>query len=301
MNIKGRDEEMLIIDDLKEQEFMTDIEKSIAQYFIKQEKNLENISTRKIAEDLYVAPSTIVRFCQKLGYNGYADFREAFLKEVDYIHTHFQEFNPNIPFTEKDSDWQIANNIGHLYKETVSDTLSLIDYKTLEKCHALLNTSEILYVFAAGDLIEPAYSFKNKMARIEKKVQIVDRTDMAYVTAAQKYLNISYVLISYSGETSQTVRLAHFLKREEIPFIAITSFGENTLTKLATYTLHLSSREKLINNLGNFSSVLSTMYLLDVLYSTVLGSDYQKNYKHKVKVAQNYEQYRRSSNPLLND
>lgn len=124
---------------------------------------------------------------------------------------------------------------------------------------------------------------------------------MAYVTAAQDDEHVSYILISYSGETSQILRLAKYLNQENIPFIALTSFGENTLTRLATYTLYLSTREKLINNLGNFSSVLSTMYLLDVLYSSVLGSDYQKNYQHKVDVARNYELYRHSKNPLIND
>jgi len=292
---------MLITDDLKDQRSMTDIEQSISNYFLNHVQELKNISARKIADDLYVAPSTIVRFCQKLGYKGYDDFREKFLEETEYINTHFQEFNPNFPFKETDSDWHIANNIGHLYKETVSDTLGLIDYKTLEAACSLLDKKQNIYVFANGDLIEPAYSFKNKMIRIGKDVQILERTDLAYVTATQHNERALFILISYSGETNQTLRLAEYLTQEELPFIALTSFGENTLSKLATITLNLSSREKLINNLGNFSSVLSTMYLLDTLYGCTLGNNYQNNYIHKINTARNYEKYRHSSNPLLND
>lgn len=292
---------MLIVDYLKDQHTMTDIEQSIAQYFLKHEQELGTITTRKIADDLYVAPSTIVRFCQKLGYSGYDDFRTSFLEEIEYVNTHFKEIDPNIPFQETDSDWHIANNIGHLYKETVSDTLGLIHYKTLEDAHSLLNKSESIYMYSNGDLLEPAYSFKDKMIRIGKKVDVLDRADLAYITATQVSNNACFILISYSGETKQMLRIAEYLHEEGIPLIALTSFGENTLSRLATITLHLSSREKLVNNLGNFSSVLSTMYLLDVLYSCVLGSDYQENYSKKIKSARNYELYRHSSNPLLND
>ena len=292
---------MLITDYLKEQESMTEIEQSISQFFLDQGQKLKDLSSRKIAEKLYVSPSTITRFCQKLGYSGYDSFRKSFLKETDYLNSHFKNVSPNFPFNERDSDWHIANNIGHLYKETVTDTLELIHYEVLEKAHSLLNKSEYIYVYAGGDLIEPAYSFKNKMIRLGKRVQIIDRADLAYVTAAQKEEKVTFIIISYSGQTKEPLRLAKYLYKENIPIIALTSFGENTLSNLATVTLHLSSREKLVNNLGNFSSVLSTMYLLDVLYGCVFGNDYQKNYKQKINIAKNYEQYRHSDNPLLSD
>src|SRR5699024_3682405 len=111
----------------------------------------------------------------------------------------------------------------------------------------------------------------------------------------------SFILISYSGQTKGTLRLANYLNKELIPFIALTSFGDNPLSDLASVTLHLSSREKLINNLGNFSSVLSAMYLLDILYGCIFGTDYQKHYTQKVSIAKKYERYRYSNNPLLSD
>ena len=292
---------MLITDHLKEQNTMTEIEQSISQYFLNHEQEIETISMRKIAKELYISPSTIVRFCQKLGYTGYEDFRNKYLDEIHYFNAHFKEINPNFPFKETDSNWHIANNIGHLYKETVSDTLELIRYQNLEEAGSLLNGSEHIYMHSVGDLIEPAYSFENKMIRLGKKVLVLERADLAYVTAAQREEKVCFILISYSGETTQILRTAEYLYQKNIPFIALTSFGENTLSKLATITLHLSSREKLVNNLGNFSSLLSTMYLLDILYGCVLGSNYQKNYNRKIEIARTFELYRHSDNPLLND
>lgn len=95
---------------------ITEIEQSISQYFFDSRQRLENISTRNIANELYISTSAIVRFCQKLGYTGYGDFRNEYLEEICYLHAHFKEINPKSPFKETESEWHIANNTGHLYK-----------------------------------------------------------------------------------------------------------------------------------------------------------------------------------------
>lgn len=292
---------MLITDRLKQQETMSDTEQSIARFFLDHPQEIKRISARKIANELYLSPSTIVRFCQKFGYAGFEAFRDDFVKEMNYLNSHFNQLDSNKPFDEKDSDWHIANNLGHLYKETIDDTLNLIHFEELEKARHILTHHDLIYVHSVGDLIVPAYNFKNKMLRLGKRVEVLDRADSAYITATQLNEQACSILISYSGETNPLLRVAKRLKKQGVPIIVITSFGENALTEFADIALHLSTREKLINNLGNFSSVLSTMYLLDVLYGCVFGNDYQSNYQRKVDAASEYEQYRHSDNPLLND
>lgn len=292
---------MLITDKLKQLGTMSEVEQSIATYFRDYPQEIESVSTRSIAQKLFISPSTIVRFCQKLGFSGYDSFRKSYLEEVNYLDSHFTELDTNKPFDKTDGDWHIANKMGHLYRETVDDTLSLIKFDMLEKARHILTHHEIIYIYSSGDAIVPAYNFKNKVIRLGKHVDVIERSDLAYIIAAQANPKACFILISYSGETSQMMRVAHKIKESNIPIIAITSFGNNTLTELADITLHLSTREKLINNLGNFSSVLSATYLLDVLYACIFGDDYETNYQKKTNAAHDYEKYRHSSNPLLND
>ena len=114
---------MLIVDYLKDQGKMTDIEQSISQYFLNHEKALENITVRKMADELYVAPSTIVRFCQKLGYKGYEDFRKKYLEEADYINTH---------------DLRKLIQIFHLKKQIVTGILQIILDISIKKLFQIL-------------------------------------------------------------------------------------------------------------------------------------------------------------------
>lgn len=292
---------MLITDQLKEVDRLSEVEQSIATYFRDHRRELEEMSTRRIANELFISPSTIVRFCQKLGFSGYDSFRKKYLEEVKYLDSHFNEIDTNKPFASEDSDWHIANKIGYLYRETVSDTLSLVQFELLEKAKHILTHHDTICIFSAGDAIVPAYNFKNKLVRLGKHVDVFERGDLAYFAAGQGRSDTCFILISYSGETKENIRVARKLKEHQTPLIAITSFGDNTLTELADITLHLSTREKLINNLGNFSSVLSVMYLFDVLYACIFGDDYEMNYQKKIENAQSFETYRHSSNPLLND
>lgn len=292
---------MLITDRLKETGKMTETERSIAQFFLENPQQVLELSGRKIAQELYLSASTIVRFCQKLGYSGFEAFREDYASEIDYLNSNFQQIDPNLPFKLEDSDYQISNKIGHLYSETIKDTQNLIDFKVLEQARYFLTQHETIYIHSVGDLLVAAYNFKNKMTRLGKQVEVIDRADSAYVTASHATEKACFILISYSGETNQLMRVARRINDLELPLIALTSFGSNALSELADVTLYLSTHERLVNNLGNFSSVLSAAYLLDVLYACIFGDDFQENYDKKVSTATDYERYRKSDNPLLND
>ena len=75
---------MLIQDLLKNQDTFSDSEKQIADYFLNQKEALRKQGARKIAAAVYVAPSSVVRFCQRLGFGGLEDFREQYLEELYY-------------------------------------------------------------------------------------------------------------------------------------------------------------------------------------------------------------------------
>ena len=54
---------------------------------------------------------TNIRIAHKLGFQGWSDFKEAFLDEVIYLNSHFQEVDSNYPFTSQDTIMQIAHKI----------------------------------------------------------------------------------------------------------------------------------------------------------------------------------------------
>jgi len=65
------------------------------------------------------------------------------------------------------------------------------------------------------------------------------------------------VCISYSCESSPLLEVIHYLKMNQVPIIAITSIGENSLSRLADVTLHVTTREKSYSKIAGFTSIES--------------------------------------------
>lgn len=292
---------MLITETLENKEYFSMIECILADYLLIQKDKIENQSAHFIAKELYTVPSTITRFAQKLGFSGFNEFKKAYVKELSYLSSHFHTINPNYPFDYQDESIVIANKIGSLYKEVIDDTLSLISNDELEKIISLLKNAGKIFVCSAGVQADLAETFKDKMLKIGKDVSVDARMDEAFYRASFCDMNSVCIIISYSGETDTILRTARKLKERRVPMIAITTYGENTLAKLCDYHLFVSTREKLIQNLGNFSMNISTLCLLDILYVNIFNEDFQHNFENKVAASLGFEQHRKSKNPLIKD
>lgn len=292
---------MLIKERLSSQEEMTAVDKLLADYFLKSGREIKLMSSRAIASQLYVAPSTVSRFCQEIGFSGYNDFKEAFLAELDYLDKNFQDIDPNFPFTEKDMNIGLASKMATLYQETVEDSLSLLHHDSLQAATRILTQASLIYFGMVGDTFEMAETFKNRMIKIGKTVIVERRSDNLFYAACQAGEDACFVLISYSGETESLLKIAEKLRRRKIPTIVLTSFGDNSLSNMFETVIRLSTREKLVENLGNFSSLLSVSFVLDVMYASVFQRAYSKHYETKRDLSHAFEQKRHSSNPLLED
>ncbi|MFM0818791.1 MurR/RpiR family transcriptional regulator [Streptococcus suis] len=290
---------MLIRDRLLDQSEMTEIEIDVANYFLEAEYKLKFLSSRSIAKELFVAPSTITRFCQWLGFEGYNAFKEAYLTEVAYLNTNFQNIDPNKPFNKRDQNLAIASRIAGLYQETVHDSLSLLNHDILQKATRILEKSNNIQFGVVGDAYEMAETFKNRMIKIGKQVTIERRLDNLFFTALQASNETCFVLISYSGETESILKVAEVLTQRKLPTIVLTSFGDNSLSQLFDLVIRISTRESLIENLGNFSSLISISFILDSLYASYFQRNFDKHYERKLNYSRLFEKKRKSNNPLL--
>ena len=299
--IFGRNLFMLIYEILESGERFTEIDRMIADYLLSEENELESLSARDIAKQLFISPSALTRFCQKIGFDGFNDFRKGFLEEKKYLSTHFQRIDPNYPFVSNDSDFIVSNKISEVYQEAVRDCAEMIDYHTLEKVSQILEKADVIYIGSAGMHIHLAEVFLEKMARIGKTVVLQSHTDVLFHSASSCSLISAFILISYSGETESLTRSAVKLKERGIPLIAITSYGPNTLSEISDYVFFMSTREKLVSCIGNYCPYVSVLFLLDTLYSCVFRKNYTRNLKRKVADSKEYQKNRRSANPILRD
>jgi DNA-binding MurR/RpiR family transcriptional regulator len=284
---------------LKQQEQMSAGEKSIANYIISLKHGLDKYSTRNLADATYTSPATVIRLCKKMGFSGFDDFKEQYRLEKEYLEQDFGEIDVNFPFQKDDTISKSARKMCRLYDQIVQDTLSIMRYDMLVKAVTILKCCSTIYIFSAGTALNIAETFREKMMKIGRNVQITNNLNYQLYSAECLQKGDCALIISYSGETDKMLQIAGLCKEKEIPVIAMTSFGENTLSQMATCKLYLSTRESLFYNIGDFSSHISVTLLLDILYSAYFLQDYDKNYAKKLELVKKREHLRHSTNPYL--
>lgn len=261
----------------------------IIDYILKKGKDIKNMTISQIAEETYTSSPLFIRIAKKLGFDGWNEFKDAYLKELDYLYLN-QEVDANIPFVVNDNMMNIAYNLCILERETVQDTYSLIQHDDLQKAIRLLRDCEQIDIYGRTPHIHIARSFQSRMFILHRHVHLCSLSDELDSTYLMSDDHHTAIVISYSGHASQMKHLLEKLKEKKTPIIAITNIEDNDLSLMADVTLRLSSRELIYTKIADFSSSLSLKYLLDILYSCIFSLHYQENLDSCIKIAKELDE-----------
>lgn len=251
-------------------------EMNIADYILKNSENVLNMSTTQLAKETFSSPATITRLCQKLGFKGYNDFKISLSANIQYVISHQEGVSANFPIYKNQSLSHISNSIVNLYKESIDETLQLLDQNALKKAVQQLIKASIIDIYGVSGPLRMASDFQYKMFRIGKDVRIVPMVNEQLFQAAQSSLSHCAILVSYSGETNEVIEAAKILKRKNIPMIGITSIGDNHLSKYCHCLLHIDSRESIYNKVSTLGSTISIHLIFDILYVSIFSKCYDE-------------------------
>lgn len=279
---------MLIRERLEECDF-SNSERAIVDFILEKKLEIRDMTTKQIAQGAFGSPSTLVRIAHKMNFGGWNELKEAFLKEEEYLQSHFQEIDANLPFERTDSIMTIAGKIASLRKEAIDDTRSLLTHDDLQKALLILRNASSIGLYAVSNNLVFAQEFRHNMARIGKHVNVCQIQGEVVYTAYTQESSSCGIILSYSGETPVLIRAAQALKKHKIPVIVITNIGESSLSRLADCVLRICTREKQYSKIATFTTDSSIAYLLDVLYSCVFALNYDKNLQWKINAAREIE------------
>lgn len=274
---------MVIIEKIGKTHFSAS-EKLIIDYISSLGLKINKMSANHIAKETYTSAPLVVRVAKKLGYKGWNDFKEAYIKELEYL-LEETDVDASIPFIISDDIMTITNNIAKLEKETIQDTEKLLNHDQLLKIFSILRKSQVIDMYGILDNLILAKHFQSQMTYIKKHVRICDTVGNEKIMAYSANKDHCAIIISYSGQTKNSLDVAQIYKNRNIPIITITCIGENSLNQLADASLYMSSKEMLNIKIGDFASSTSLKYLLDILYAGIFSLDYKENLEQKIVLA----------------
>lgn len=292
---------MLLREKLEKAKNLSDTQRSALQYILDHAQEIKCMTIKEIAQKAFTSPAALVRMAKNLGCNGFEDFKAEFLAGEEYLNGHFSNLDPNLPFDEHDSYYAVASKIANLACETAADTLALIDYKNLEQAVKILLRAECIHISAISFSLLYGYDFQLKLCRLGKRVEIADILGEQLYSAPIIGPNDCALVISYSGETTPTRDMMSVYRAKNIPIVAITSIGNNTVRDNATVALSVTTREKLYSKIASYSSLFSIKLILDILYSCMFKENYKENWESLIDISRQAEPGRSSTSEILKE
>jgi len=292
---------MDILGKMKQPHFFSNSEQAVIDYISKQPDILKKATVKELANTTYTSASTIVRLYQKLDCQNYSDFKLQFLSAVENRKGTLTSIDANFPFHKGDSFSDLSKNIGILSCDAINETLSLIDETIYQKAIDILHNADHIDLYGVGTNQSLAFDFKMNLMRIGKNVNVSHDHQQLTISAAYSTPGHVALIMSYTGETHETIEYCRLLKKSKTPMICITNIGNNTISDLCDISLKIVSKERMFSKIGMFSSKMSIMLILDILYSGIFVKNYDDNITllfNKRKITTNF---RSNVPPLLED
>ena len=271
---------MSLLYKLEYQNNFTDLEKGIANYIIDHKENVVDLTITELAEITYTSPSTISRFCRKLGEKSFNEFRIHLASSI--IGKYKSQIDYNRPFLPNDNIKQIINKIGNLYEETIEITKSFLDIEILEKIIQLLSKAKVIDVYGVDVSYITALNFEQKMMNTPYFVNLKHIPTEQSKQATFSNKDTVAIIISYSGEDNEIKTIVDYIKVNNGTIIAITSINDSYLRKYAHYCLTMCSKENVISKIESYSSKLSGDFIMDIIFSMLFRTNYNINLIEKL-------------------
>jgi len=261
----------------------TKSEKRLADYILKERDQIMFMSITELAEKSKVGESGIFRFCKNLGLKGYQEFK---ISVAQSLNSEENDTTRNID-TEillNDSLEVLAGKVKQTNISALDQTYNLLDYEDLNKAVEKIIAADRIRFFGIGSSLITAMEGQNKFLRVTNKAEVIIDSHFQVMTAAQMNEREVAIIISYSGQTKDSIEVARMAKESGAFVIAITRFSKSPMTAYADVTLLCGANEGPLQG-GSLSAKISQLYLLDVLYFEYFKKTFEVSKENKEKTA----------------
>jgi DNA-binding MurR/RpiR family transcriptional regulator len=262
---------------------MTRAARKIADYILANYQETKYLSISSLAEKINVSESMITKFVRILGVKGYQDFKVRLAMSQDN----------NAPadeiFGEVSLDADAASICRTIYTnnvETLRDSLSVLNFKDMEKAAALIAKAHRVEFYGSGG---STIALADALARFHRiGIMCSTYSDAHTQLMAASLLGKQDVAvgISNSGRSVSIVESLEIARKQGASTVCITNYEETPLTAQADVRLFTSSRDldRLSENLHSRIAELSLIDSLYVIVASKLKPKAMENLKRTAEV-----------------
>lgn len=251
--------------------------------FTKSEQKLYNYITEKFEQIVYqslteiaiacqLGEATVLRFCRKLGYKGYQEFKLSLAQELS---THEKSGN----------DDTYIDKVRKNMVQAVDDTYELVDDVRLQEAIDSIYEANTLVVYGVSSSGIAGMDMQNRLMRIGMNIEAITDSHNQVIRSNSVTSETVIIAISLTGSTKDVIEAVKIGKNNGATVIAITNYTESPLTSYADIVLLTSAKENPLDS-GSLVSKVSQLFVIDLLCTGITMKNYEKAKQTKEQIAQ---------------
>lgn len=221
----------MILDELinKHYKNFSETEKGIYQYIQKNQYMIVQMNIVDFAKESLSSKSSVIRFCQKIGFTGFSELRNFIKWNMDLADSATESYS----FAEQ------------VEKDTESLLNSLQDHCEWVPIYKALSKAENVYIITTGVTQQnQALEFQRLLMLTGKNSGIIfgnkHSTEFRHISTRLSEKDFVIVL-SLSGDNQDLEVVVEKLKIHHVKLLSITNYSNNWLSKNCDYNLYARS------------------------------------------------------------
>ncbi|MGM9535417.1 MAG: MurR/RpiR family transcriptional regulator [Intestinibacter sp.] len=199
-------------------------DKYIWGYILNNKKKCQNMSIQELSASCNVSHTTILRFAQKLGLNGYSELK----------------FYLKLENSEQVNQEKV--DLRNLVDDT-NKTMNILMEFDYSKIFNLLDNCNKIYAYGSGEVQKNAVKdLKRNLLVAGKLVNVIEGREEISIMPQYITKNDVVFLYSLSGENKRVNNFAEILRTIGTKIISISQVGNNTLSKLSDVNIQFYTR-----------------------------------------------------------
>lgn len=244
-------------------------EQRLADTILKDPARIVHLSITELASEANVSDATIVKFCKRLGYKGFPEFKILLAQDVA------MKTSPIYGQVERDDTVKaVTEKIFQANITALQDTVQVLDSEAMHQAVEMLAKAGDIHFYGMGASGLVALDAEQKFSRIGLRAAAFVDGHAQLTRASLLQSGDVAVGISYSGSTDEIIAALRTARSTGAFTLAITNYSASKVVEVSDLVLLTASEEDILR-CGAISSRIAQLSIIDALFVSVALVDFE--------------------------
>lgn len=239
-------------------------EKKLADFMLGDQDGIAFLSISQLATVAGVADATVSRFCRRIGFKNYAEFKLAAANASLRYKPANNPLSGQIQQTDSVED--ICKKLFSAEMDAIGQTMEVLNPQDVERAADLLEKAPRVLCMGQGGSMLIAQEAAHLFSTVDNRFIPVIDSHMQAIAAATMDPEDVIMFFSYSGSTRAMTETLALARKRGGKVILVTRFPNSPGAALSDIVLQCGANENPLQS-GSIAARIAQMYLLDVLFS----------------------------------